>query len=105
MDALVPVDDLRDAEVDREAAQGVGLRSRQPLRRHEEGDRVANGDLHGLVEVGAKDDGAPSVDLAGIIERTPWGPDWNKRVMDAALEATGMKHFEDDVTLMSARIS
>jgi len=89
---------------------GPGFGFAESIAYEEESLRIEPGDIlalytDGLVEVGAKDDGAPQVDLAGIIERTPWGPDWNKRVMDAALEATGMKHFEDDVTLMAARIT
>jgi len=89
---------------------GPGFGFADSIAYEEDSVRIVSGDLlalftDGLVEVGAKDEGAPPVDLAGVIERTPWGPDWNKRVMEAALETTGAKHFEDDVTLMAARIS
>jgi sigma-B regulation protein RsbU (phosphoserine phosphatase) len=91
------------------ALSGPGFGFADSVAYEEESLRIGSGDIlalftDGLVEAGAKDDGTPSVDLAAIIERTPWAPDWNRRVMEAALAAMGMEHFEDDVTLMAARI-
>jgi sigma-B regulation protein RsbU (phosphoserine phosphatase) len=101
---------IREGKARELTLSGPGLGFAESVAYEEESLRIGSGDIlalytDGLVEAGARDDATPPVDLAGIIERTPWGPDWNKRVMDAALEATGMKHFEDDVTLMAARIS
>lgn len=89
---------------------GPGLGLAESIDYGEERLGIGPGDMiamftDGLVEAGAKEGDAPLVDIVRIIERTAWGPDWNKRIMDAALEAAGTRRFEDDVTLMAARIS
>jgi len=100
---------VHDGKARELALSGPGFGFAESVSYGEESLPIGSGDIlalftDGLVEVGAKDDGTPAVDLAAIVERTPWGPDWNRRVMEAALAATGMEHFEDDVTLMAARI-
>jgi phosphoserine phosphatase RsbU/P len=57
----------------------------------------------GLVEPGASAGGA-SVEAATLFRRVGYAQDYHRRLMEAALEETKRQDFDDDVTILTARI-
>lgn len=57
----------------------------------------------GLVEIGSTDGRAP-IKAAGLFERVEYSPDYHRRLMEAALSESGRPNFDDDVTLVTARL-
>ncbi|HOV63307.1 MAG TPA: SpoIIE family protein phosphatase [Spirochaetia bacterium] len=57
----------------------------------------------GLVELSSEGN-AKVIKPAQLISNVEYGPDYHKRLMEAALKASGTKDFSDDVTLLTARI-
>jgi sigma-B regulation protein RsbU (phosphoserine phosphatase) len=69
---------------------------------------VGSGDVitlftDGLVEPGGSEGCAP-VKASSLFGRVEYTPEYHRRLMEAALEETGRKDFDDDVTLVTARI-
>lgn len=58
----------------------------------------------GLVEPDAARKGS-SLDMIELLKATPYGQDFHKRLLDAALTNSGAKDFTDDVTLFTARLA
>ena len=59
----------------------------------------------GLIEAGAKEGNCVSGPcLKDILKAEPYGGDYHKRILEAALKASGSGDFEDDVTILTARI-
>lgn len=58
----------------------------------------------GLVELGAKD-GKPPVKAAALFGRVEYSSDYHRRLLEAALAEAGASDFDDDVTLVTARIA
>jgi phosphoserine phosphatase RsbU/P len=54
----------------------------------------------GLVEIGTE----RAVSIRETLDAVPYGADYHRRVMDAALAKAGKAAFTDDVTLMTARL-
>jgi sigma-B regulation protein RsbU (phosphoserine phosphatase) len=59
----------------------------------------------GLVEAGRRDCGSPEVDLGSILATEAYGPEYHERIMASALRACGAGLFDDDVTLVSLKIT
>ncbi len=57
----------------------------------------------GLVEANSKN-GNVSIKVGPIFERIEYGPDYHRRIMEAALETSAMSDFADDVTIVTAKI-
>ena len=100
---------LRQGEVRDLGLSGPGIGIAGSLRYEETAERLESGDIialytDGLAEAGAKEGTNPVVDVPALVAGTAWGPDWPKRLMAAALEASGAPGFEDDVTILGARI-
>jgi sigma-B regulation protein RsbU (phosphoserine phosphatase) len=58
----------------------------------------------GLVEAGAKAQDGPAFSIRDILAATPYGAEYHKRILEAALERSGAPDFEDDVTILTARL-
>jgi len=58
----------------------------------------------GLVEPDAKQGRKAIVAMKEVLEQTAYGPDYHKRIMEAALVKSGSDHFEDDVTVVTATL-
>lgn len=56
----------------------------------------------GLVEVGAKGGDAPLLSLKDILAEVSYGADYHKRILERALEISGVEDFDDDVTIVTA---
>jgi phosphoserine phosphatase RsbU/P len=75
-------------------------------------DRVENigpGDVlvaftDGLVELRGPDGACRELSAAEILASTPYGDDFHKRLFEAALAAGEKSDFDDDVTILSARL-
>ncbi len=72
-------------------------------------EAIAAGDLlffftDGLVERGEREGACGDFCLPDALLGLPYGPDFQKRILDLALESCGRADFEDDVTLLTARI-
>jgi serine phosphatase RsbU (regulator of sigma subunit) len=57
----------------------------------------------GLVEPGVAAGGSP-VKPSLLFSKVEYSPDYHRRLMEAALAQAGRKDFDDDVTLVTARI-
>jgi phosphoserine phosphatase RsbU/P len=57
----------------------------------------------GLTEPGSTDGGAP-IKPSQLFERVEYSPDYHRRLMEAALAESGSTDFDDDVTIVTARI-
>ena len=69
---------------------------------------VTSGDLlalytDGLVEAGCTGDCSP-LKLGPILDRVEYGSEYHRRILEAALAATDSQDFNDDVTIVTARI-
>jgi sigma-B regulation protein RsbU (phosphoserine phosphatase) len=58
----------------------------------------------GLVEAGARQGAPNGVSLQDILAATPYGDDYHKRILAAALALSGRPDFDDDVALLSAKV-
>jgi phosphoserine phosphatase RsbU/P len=58
----------------------------------------------GLVDPGAQA-GKPPLNAADLFRRVEYSPDYHRRLMEAALEEASCGDFDDDVTLITARIA
>jgi len=58
----------------------------------------------GLVEPGTKTSAKPSVLIKDLLAATPYGAEYHKRLLEGALALSGAADFEDDVTLLTARL-
>jgi len=58
----------------------------------------------GLVEAGASKNGNPVLSLGGILAEVPYGADYHKRILERALELSGAEDFDDDVTIVTAKL-
>jgi len=72
-------------------------------------ERLSAGDTillytDGLVEAGAKDKDRPALAIRDILSATPYGAEYHKRILETALERSGAPDFEDDVTILTARL-
>ncbi len=57
----------------------------------------------GLVEPGGSA-GVPAIKVAALFERVEYSPDYHRRLLEAALAESGRPDFDDDVTIVTARI-
>ncbi len=57
----------------------------------------------GLLEMGCADGCAP-IKVSALFERVPYSPDYHRRLLEAALAESGRADFDDDVTLVTARV-
>ena len=72
-------------------------------------ERLKVGDLvfaytDGLVEAGASANGARDSGIAGILATIPMSQGYHKAVLEAALAASGSTGFDDDVTILTAKL-
>jgi sigma-B regulation protein RsbU (phosphoserine phosphatase) len=58
----------------------------------------------GLVEAGAKGGEIAEPSMRDILAAIPYGTDYHKRILEAALAASGASDFDDDVTILTARV-
>jgi sigma-B regulation protein RsbU (phosphoserine phosphatase) len=58
----------------------------------------------GLVEAGSSSRGAYDSGIAGILAAIPIGQGYHKAVLEAALAASAVPTFDDDVTILTARL-
>ena len=58
----------------------------------------------GLVEAGASKDGEPIVALADVLASLPYGGDYHRNILEKALAISGEKDFDDDVTIVTAKM-
>ncbi|HUX42692.1 MAG TPA: SpoIIE family protein phosphatase [Rectinemataceae bacterium] len=88
---------------------GSALGFAQSSMYSERSELLHGGDLivittDGLVEAGAKDGNDPVVSLRHLLADVPYGADLHKRMLERALEMSGAEDFEDDVTIVTAKI-
>jgi sigma-B regulation protein RsbU (phosphoserine phosphatase) len=88
---------------------GSGLGFANSVMYTEKTETLEQGDIifaftDGLVEPGAKTRGKSPLKLAEILNANPYGPEFHKRILEAALEASGVGDFEDDVAIVTARM-
>jgi len=57
----------------------------------------------GLLEMGCAD-GCVPIKVSALFERVPYSPDYHRRLLEAALAESGRADFDDDVTLVTARV-
>jgi phosphoserine phosphatase RsbU/P len=57
----------------------------------------------GLVESRTEDGSCVELDLQSILATTPYGNDYHRRLLEAALTASKKADFDDDVTILTAR--
>jgi sigma-B regulation protein RsbU (phosphoserine phosphatase) len=86
---------------------GSGLGFARSVMYSEKVEVVRPGDLlfiatDGIVEVGAKERTGPSVSMREILTAVAYGPEFHKRIMEAALQRSGATEFEDDITILTA---
>jgi len=72
-------------------------------------ERMGPGDLlvaytDGLVEMRAASGECVQLAPRDLISGVAYGPDFHKRLLDAALAGGGRKDFDDDVTILTARL-
>ena len=72
-------------------------------------ERLKIGDMifaytDGLVEAGSSTSGARDSGIAGILASLPVSQGYHKAVLEAALAAAGVATFDDDVTILTARL-
>ncbi|MFH2115190.1 MAG: SpoIIE family protein phosphatase [Spirochaetota bacterium] len=75
----------------------------------EQTERLKVGDMlfaytDGLVEAGSSTNGARDSGIAGILAALPISQGYHKAVLEAALAISGVAGFEDDVTILTARL-
>jgi sigma-B regulation protein RsbU (phosphoserine phosphatase) len=58
----------------------------------------------GLVEAGSRTGRKDIVSMKEALEHTAYGPDYHKRIMEAALAKAGSENFEDDVAVVTATL-
>lgn len=58
----------------------------------------------GLVEPGTKVSAKPSVPIKDLLAAAPYGPDYHKRLLESSLALSGASDFEDDVSILTARL-
>lgn len=58
----------------------------------------------GLTECRTSSGGCVEIPIAELLSSVPYGPDFHKRLLDAALAAGKRGDFDDDVTILTARI-
>jgi phosphoserine phosphatase RsbU/P len=59
----------------------------------------------GLVERRSSDGGCGDVCIRDVLSAVPYGADYHKRLIDAALAAGKTSDFDDDVTILTARLA
>ena len=69
VNSFVAVDDLSDPQIDRQAAQRIGISSRDSPGPGDELDGIAQGDIRGFIQVGVKTHGNP---VAGSFGHGPF---------------------------------
>jgi sigma-B regulation protein RsbU (phosphoserine phosphatase) len=99
---------LRGGEAVELLVSGSGIGFANSVSYAEQSVDVRSGDVltlytDGLVEPGATK-GRPPVSAAALFRRVEYSPDYHRRLMEAALAEAGAGGFEDDVTILSARI-
>jgi len=57
----------------------------------------------GLIELGCAE-GCDALNAVRLFEGVPYSPDYHRRLLEAALAESGKSAFDDDVTLVTARI-
>jgi sigma-B regulation protein RsbU (phosphoserine phosphatase) len=70
---------------------------------------VLEGDLFflytdGLSEVGAAEGSGSIVDVKRLLEKTPYAPDFQKKILEGALAEGSAADFSDDVAILSAKV-
>jgi sigma-B regulation protein RsbU (phosphoserine phosphatase) len=75
----------------------------------EQTERLSIGDMifaytDGLVEAGSTVQGARHSPIAGILATIPQSQGYHKAVLEAALAASGSASFDDDVTILTAKL-
>jgi sigma-B regulation protein RsbU (phosphoserine phosphatase) len=99
---------LRSSEVIELPVSGSGLGFASNISYAEERLPICSGDVitfytDGLVEPGVMAGGQP-IKPAELFRRIEYSPEYHRRLMEAALVSAGSKSFDDDVTLLTARI-
>lgn len=87
---------------------GTSLGFAQSIMYAEQTARVMPGDTlllftDGLVEVGCKD-GSDQIKLPDVLKSVEPGDDFHKRLIAGALEHAGVADFDDDVTILTAKV-
>ncbi|MDA8410176.1 MAG: SpoIIE family protein phosphatase, partial [Treponema sp.] len=88
---------------------GSALGFAQSSMYSERTEQLVDGDIivlntDGLVEAGASKGSAPVLSLRDILVGVPYGAEYHKRLLERALEMSGAQDFDDDVTIVTARI-
>jgi sigma-B regulation protein RsbU (phosphoserine phosphatase) len=91
------------------AVSGPGIGMHHDMDYPEASEAIAAGDLlffftDGLVERGGREGACDDFCLPDALRGQAYGPDFQKRILDLARESSGRADFEDDVTLLTARI-
>jgi phosphoserine phosphatase RsbU/P len=99
---------LRGAEAIELPVSGSGLGFANSIAYAEKAVSLLPGDAltcytDGLLEPGAST-GAPSVKPGPLFARVGYSQDYHRRLMEAALAEAGRADFDDDVTLVTARV-
>ena len=58
----------------------------------------------GLTEAGTRTEAPVNVDMAAILGEIEYGAEYHRRIMEMALSASYRTEFDDDVTLLTARL-
>ncbi|HUX36577.1 MAG TPA: SpoIIE family protein phosphatase [Rectinemataceae bacterium] len=88
---------------------GSALGFAQSTMYSEKSELLSGGDVivtytDGLVEAGAHNGEAALLPLGEILAAEPYGADYHKRILEQALKRSACGDFEDDVTIVTARI-
>jgi phosphoserine phosphatase RsbU/P len=100
---------LRGGQAVELMVSGSGLGFADSISYPEQSVNVGPGDAltlytDGLLEPGVAAGGAP-VKPGPLFARVEYSPDYHRRLMETALAEAGMADFEDDVTLITARLT
>jgi phosphoserine phosphatase RsbU/P len=100
---------VRGTKVMELPVSGSGLGFANSIAYAEQTVALTSGDVltlytDGLVELGASA-GGPPVKAVSLFSKVEYSADYHRRLMEAALAETGKLDFEDDVTLVTARIA
>jgi phosphoserine phosphatase RsbU/P len=100
---------LRDGKAAQLLVAGPALGSSSSVSYTEKVEALRKGDLlfmhtDGLSDVGTASGGKP-VQLGSILAETPYGDNYQGRIMERALADSGAMAFEDDVAMLTIRIA
>jgi sigma-B regulation protein RsbU (phosphoserine phosphatase) len=89
------------------SGSGIGFAS--SVLYTEKAESLLSGDViilytDGLIEPGAKEGKTAVVNMSEVLDGLAYGPEFHRRIMETALAAGDAEQFEDDVTILTARL-